>query len=199
AYQLLRIQGAHCGAHCSWVVGIYLISQHKQPCTPDGSGGAQDRAKVASGAHGLEREPAQLITGRELLKPLPPLPHDRADALGVVDGGELMQHWWAHIEDGYAQLALLADEALRGWGGEQPTTDHERVERGSVLHRMEDEAETLDIVEAAAIATCALPEGSDSLDERVVEIGEERAVPWEGAVVVVASAPGLRRVYGCSD
>jgi hypothetical protein len=99
-------------------------------------------------------------------------------------------------------LALLANEALCGWGGEQPAADDERVECGSMLHRLEDETETLDIVEAAAFATGALPEGSNSLDEGVVKISKEGAVRWEGAmvlVIVVASAPGPRWVYGWSD
>jgi hypothetical protein len=97
-------------------------------------------------------------------------------------------------------LALLADEALCRWGGEQSTADHERVERGPMLHRLEDETETLDIVEAAVIAIGALPEGSDALDEGVMKISEEGAARWEGVVVlVVASAPGPRWVYGCSD
>jgi hypothetical protein len=64
---------------------------------------------------------------------------------------------------------------------------------------LEDEAEPFDIVATAAIATYALPEGSDALDEGVVEIGEEGAVRWEGVVALVAPAPGLRRVYGCRD
>jgi hypothetical protein len=113
-----------------------------------------------------------------------------------------MQNKWAHLKDGHAQLALLADEALCGWGGEQSTADYERVERGPMLHRLEDETKTLDIVEADVIATGALPKSSDALDKGMVKISEEGGVRWEGAVVVVvvvASAPGPRWVYGCSD
>ena len=94
-------------------------------------------------------------------------------------------------------MALLADEALCGWGDKQPTADHERVKCGPMLHRLEDETETFDIVAATTIAIGALPEGSDALDEGVAPISEEGAVRWEDAVL--ASAPGPWWVYGWSD
>jgi hypothetical protein len=71
-----------------------------------------------------------------------------------------------------------------------------------MLHCLEDETETLDVVEAAAIASGALPKGGDALDKGVAPICEEGGVRWEGAVVfvvAVASAPRPRWVYGWSD
>jgi hypothetical protein len=100
-----------------------------------------------------------------------------------------MHDRWSHIEYGYSQRAVPADQPLRVRMMEQRTAYNNGLNARVVFDRLEERAQAFGVVQATLVAELSGAQTADALDCAIGVVGNEGGVLGKGSCIAVLKVP----------